>query len=235
MDTLKDFLFIIPARGGSKGIPNKNIKNFGGKKLICYAIDLARQFVPDSQICVTTDSGEIKNVVLDYGLNVPFLRPSDLATDYSGTREVIIHALEFYAQSGFKYKTIVLLQPTSPFRQKDHLAQALELFRDGVEMVVSVKEPDSNPYYDLFEESDSGFLVQSKAGSFTRRQDCPKVYKYNGALYIMDAKSVLEKSLNKFERIVKFNMDEISSIDLDTPLDWLWAEFILENHFHKNT
>jgi len=224
---LSDFLFVIPARGGSKGIPGKNIKELGGKRLICYAIDLARKFAPDSQICVSTDSLEIKTVVEEYGLDVPFLRPDELSTDKAGTREVLLHAIEFYANGGKYFKAIVLLQPTSPFRKLDQLKEALKLYKHEIDMVVSVVEPDANPYYNLFEENESGFLQQSKPGQFTRRQDSPKVYQYNGAIYLINTGSIKKAPMNQFEKIIKFEMDKVSSVDLDTPLDWDWAEFLL--------
>lgn len=234
-DALSDFLFVIPARGGSKGIPGKNIKELGGKRLICYAIDLARKFVPDNQICLSTDSLEIKNVAEAYGLNVPFLRPDELSTDKSGSREVLIHALDFYLKAGFSYKTIVLLQPTSPFRNFEHLNTAFQLYDQHVDMVVSVLESDSNPYYNLFEEDESGYLRQSKPGHYTRRQDCPKVYQYNGAIYLINADSLRKYPMNKFEKIIKFEMDKVSSVDLDTPLDWDWAEFLISKSNLINT
>lgn len=225
--SINDFLFVIPARGGSKGIPGKNIKELGGKRLICYAIDLARKFVPDSQICVSTDSTEIKSVVEAYGLEVPFLRSDKLSTDKSGTREVLLQALEFYSNGGKHFKGIVLLQPTSPFRKFGQLKEALKLYNHEIDLVVSVVESEANPYFNLFEENESGFLQQSKLGSYIRRQDCPKVYQYNGAIYLINASSIKKAPINKFEKIIKFEMDKVSSVDLDTPLDWDWAEFLL--------
>ena len=110
-------LVVIPARGGSKGIQHKNIKELGGKPLICYTIDVARQFITDDNICVTTDDDAIIKVVEDYGLKVPFKRPDYLATDTCGSNEVIQHAYKFYVEQGRNYDAILLLQPTSPFRR----------------------------------------------------------------------------------------------------------------------
>ena len=110
-------LVIIPARGGSKGIPHKNIRPLGGKPLICRAIDHARSVAADADICVSTDDPEIIRTVEDYGLHVPFVRPACLATDSCGTYEVLLHALDHYEQQGIHYDAIVLLQPTSPFRR----------------------------------------------------------------------------------------------------------------------
>ena len=104
-----NLLIIIPARGGSKGIPHKNIKFLAGKPLICHSIDIARSVVSDRNICVSTDDAEIKRVVEDYGLPVPFLRPSELASDHASTYGVILHALDYYALQGKEYDAVVLL------------------------------------------------------------------------------------------------------------------------------
>src|SRR5215831_8877346 len=111
-------LFIIPARGGSKGIPGKNIKPLNGKPLIYYSIEFARLFSDDQNICITTDSEAIKKTAETIGLAVPFLRPSHLATDTAGTYEVLQHAVGVYKDLAKEYDALVLLQPTSPFREK---------------------------------------------------------------------------------------------------------------------
>ncbi|GAB2530940.1 acylneuraminate cytidylyltransferase family protein [Rufibacter soli] len=221
-------LVVIPARGGSKGIPGKNIKPLAGKPLICYAIDAARTLVPDAQICVSTDDAEIIKTVEGYGLRVPFKRPDNLATDTAGSYEVLIHALEFYEKADTPINTIVLLQPTSPFRRPEHVKEAVAAFTSEVEMVVSVKESPANPYYSLFEENKEGFLIRSKSGKFTRRQDCPKVFEYNGAVYVINTQALKSRKLHEFQKVKKYVMDELSSIDVDTPLDWKYCEFLLK-------
>lgn len=219
-------MIVIPARGGSKGIPGKNIRMLEGKPLIQYTIEAARKLVPDNQIIVSTDNQEIKNVVEELGLKVPFLRPSELATDTAGTYEVLLHALDYFEKNNASPGKIVLLQPTSPFRNEQHIKNALEVYDNTLDMVVSVKETTSNPYYVLREENDEGFLVKSKEGNFKRRQDCPKVWEINGAIYIINPVSLKNKSFDTFSRIRKFEMDEFSSHDLDSPLDWMLAEII---------
>ena len=184
-------LVIIPARGGSKGVPKKNIKKLSGKALIQYTIDAARKLVPDNQIIVSTDCLEIKSIVEKLGLVVPFLRPKELATDTSGTHEVLLHAINFFESQGNQISEIILLQPTSPFRTDKHIKEALELYNSKIDMVVSVKETQSNPYYVLYEENSKGFIDKSKKGNFTRRQDCPKVYESNGAIYIINTKLLI--------------------------------------------
>lgn len=222
-------LIIIPARGGSKGIPGKNIKPLNGKPLIYYTLDAACAVESSENICVSTDSDEIIRVVREYGLDVPFKRPASLATDVSGSYEVILHAIDFYEQRGINYECVVLLQLTSPFRTGTHIRAALSLYQPGLDMVVSVKITQANPYFTLFEEDREGFLLPSKPGNFTRRQDCPAVYEYNGAIYIMNVQSLKNGPMRNFSKIRKYIMAEEESIDLDSPLDWIVAEVILSN------
>ena len=206
-----NILVIIPARGGSKGIPGKNIKLLGGKPLIYYAIDVARAIVDDTHICVSTDDDQIIRVVEQYGLSVPFIRPTELATDTAGSYGV-------------------LLQVTSPFRTVNHVREALNLYNKDLDMVVSVKETDSNPYYLCFEEDTEGMLHISKGdGHYTRRQDCPPVYEYNGAIYIINPERMKAMPLNKFKKRVKYVMDREHSVDLDTMMDWMIAEYMITN------
>jgi len=220
---MKD-LVLIPARGGSKGIPGKNIKTLNGRPLIYYTLDAACAVASPENICVSTDSDEIIGIIKKYGLRVPFKRPDDLSTDTAGTYEVILHALDFYEQRGMQYDRVVLLQPTSPFRTGTHVREALSMYQPGLDMVASVKIAHANPYFTLFEESNEGFLGRSKTGTFTRRQDCPTVYEYNGAIYVMNVQSLKRGPHGNFLRIKKYIMTEEDSLDIDTNLDWLIAE-----------
>ena len=220
-------LVVIPARGGSKGIPHKNIKLLDGKPLINYTIDIARAIVADEDICVSTDDEEIIQVVEEYGLKVPFKRPDELATDTAGTYEVLLHALKYYEQKGRHYDVVLLLQNTSPFRKAEQVKEALKLYTLEVDMVVSVKECPANPYYCVFEEDNNGFLHVCKGdGNIFRRQDAPKVYEYNGAIYIMNVETLKTTHMHKMQKRVKYVMDELSSFDLDTMWDWQMAEMI---------
>lgn len=228
-------LFLIPARGGSKGIPRKNIKILDKKPLICHSIDIAKSFVEDAFICVSTDDLEIKNVCENYGLNVPFLRPDYLATDTAGSDEMIMHALEFYQKQNINLEKIVLLQPTSPFRKVKDIENAMDLYNNQIDMVISVKETEVNPYYLLCNENKEGFLEKFvKDIDIIRRQDAPKVYQYNGVVYIINIKSFLKhKKLSAFQQVIKYEMDNLSSVDLDTLLDWAYAEFLIEKQYFK--
>ena len=223
-------LYVIPARGGSKGIPHKNIKPLAGKPLIGYSIDVARQLADDADICLTTDDPEIARTAELMGLNVPFLRPASLATDTCGTYEVLIHALDFYRDRGIDYDTLVLLQPTSPMRTADDVRAALALYSPDIDMVVTVKEAASNPYYNCYETDNDGFLHISKGdGGYTRRQDAPKVWEYNGAVYVINVESLRRMPLSAFTRRRMSVMPAERSVDLDTPVDWLIAEKLIEN------
>ena len=225
------YLVIIPARGGSKGIPHKNIKPLNGKPLIHYTIDVARGVAKDEDICVSTDDAEIISVVEEYGLKVPFVRPAELATDTAGTYEVLLHALDFYEKQGKHYDVVLLLQNTSPFRTVEHVKEALALYRSDIDMVVSVNATKTNPYYNCFEVDKEGFLKKTlDSSNFIRRQDAPVTYEYNGAIYVINAEQMKKMPLGKFTRKVKYVMDDIHSVDLDTMMDWKYAEFIIKEN-----
>jgi len=220
-----EILYIIPARGGSKGIPRKNIKLLAGRPLICYSIDVARALTSDENICVSTDDNEIIRVVEEYGLKVPFKRPDYLATDTATTNDVLLHALEYYEAQGKQYDVIVLLQPTSPLRKIAQLKEALKLYKDDLDMVVSVKESHAPAV--LCNENKDGFLELSFNKTGARRQDISSFFEYNGAIYVINIERLKENSLSGLRRVKKYIMDETSSIDIDCQLDFSLAEFIL--------
>lgn len=216
---INDTLFIIPARGGSKGLPRKNILQVKGKPLICFTIDAARGVSNDENICVSTDDIEIKQVAEDYGLNIPFLRPEKLATDSAGTREVLLHAIDFYEKKNNQiFSKICLLQPTSPLRTSRHIFEAHKLWENTLDMVVSVKESKENPYT-LSTENNNGFLEKVQKNSYTQRQQFPKFWQYNGAIYFINIKSLKKKSITEFKNVKKYEMNDNDSIDIDNEID----------------
>lgn len=223
-------LFLIPARGGSKGIPDKNIRSMAGRPLIYYTLDVARSLSEIGEIFVSTDSATIKKVVEAYGLEVPILRPNELATDTASSEAVISHVLDFYKSKGKRFDQLVLLQPTSPLRKATHLKEALALFDGSVDMVVSVTSSKSNPYFNLFEENKDGFLQKSKPHSFVNRQEVPQVYRYNGAIYVINVSAFEKKGLSNFTLVKKYEMDEEFSIDIDTKFDWEICEYLIERN-----
>lgn len=223
-------LYLIPARGGSKGIPRKNIKDFAGKPLIAHAISHALEAGADkTDICVSTDSEEIAEVARNAGASVPFIRPAEFSGDTASSRDVMIHALDWYESHGVHYERLVLLQPTSPLRTAADITSAIALFdaTPGADMAVSVAEVDANPYYNAFEADGEGYLHLSKGdGGITRRQDAPKVWRYTGAVYVIDTESLRRSPLSKMKKIVGCEMPASRAVDLDTPDDWLLAEFL---------
>lgn len=230
---MKRILFIIPARGGSKGIPGKNIKPMGGIPLICRSIDIARKFVDDKDICVTTDSDEIINVVKQHGMEVPFKRPDCLATDTASSYDVLIHALDFYKEKGIEYDWMVLLQPTTPFRKEEDLRKMLDMMNDDLDMVVSVKQAETNPYYNCYAMNEEGYLqkfIKSQTIGYGRQSAKPNIYEKNGSIYVIKIESLRKQKLNEFEKVKFYEMDKVYSIDLDEPLDWIFAEAVLNNH-----
>lgn len=235
MPLSENYLVVIPARGGSKGIPGKNSKPLSGKPLIHYTIEVAAELFPLERIFVSTDDVKIQELSKELGLNVPQLRPAHLATDTSSSREVLLDILEQKKQKGEKIDTLILLQPTSPFRIADDIVQAVQLYDENLDMVVSVKETKTNPYFNLFEENLEGFLEKSKTGNFTSRQEVPVAYEFNGAVYIINTKSLIDKEIGSFKKIKKYIMPKERSIDLDEPLDWDIAEMMLEKGYFERT
>lgn len=229
-----NILYVIPARGGSKGIPHKNTKKLDGKPLINYSIDLVRSLTTDAHICLSSNDDMIIKVAMDNGLHVPFKRPDHLATDHAGTYEVLLHAIQYYEGIGRKYDLIVLLQPTSPFRQKKHIEAAIALWDPNIEMVVSVKEAASNPYYNCFEEDCNGYLRISKGdGLLERRQDAPKAWEYNGSIYVIGVDALKMHNMSEFTKVRKYQMDDVYSVDIDTMFDWKVAELMLREQLVK--
>ncbi len=235
-------LFIIPARGGSKGIPKKNIVDLGGKPLIAYSIEAAlltlqslneKVALERNRIIVSTDSQEIAAVARRSGVDVPFMRPDYLAADNSGSREVILHAMDFADSQQISYNCVVLLQPTSPFRRACHILGAMELFKPGaMDMVVSVCQASANPYYNCFEtDTATGYLHISKGdGLLTRRQDAPAAWEYNGAVYVINPESIRRMPLGAFPRRLPYCMTAEDSLDIDSPLDLTVARALISLH-----
>lgn len=224
-------LYIIPARGGSKGIPRKNIKPLAGKPLVWYSISCALEVMLQypGYILVSTDDEEIADVSRDCGIEVEYMRPAILGADTTSSRDVMLDAMAWADGKGIVYDCVVLLQPTSPLRLAEDVAGAMEIYSPDVDMVVSVCDSAANPYYNLFETDSDGYLHVCKGpGTYTRRQDAPPVLEYNGAVYVINPDSLRRCGLGEFARRVPFIMPQSRSIDLDTPADWQRAEMLFE-------
>jgi N-acylneuraminate cytidylyltransferase len=155
-----------------------------------------------------------------------------LATDEASSKDVILHALDFYKSKNKIYRNVVLLQPTSPLRLKEHVQSALELFNGSIDLVIGVKITKSNPYQLLYQLNQQGNLEKvMNAGNYDRRQDMPIIYEVNGAVYVYNYNSLMNKrDLSILKPLV---MPAINSVDIDDPLDWSWAEFLMEKKLVK--
>ncbi|MEN2400314.1 acylneuraminate cytidylyltransferase family protein [Flavobacterium sp. MC2016-06] len=222
-------LYLIPARSGSKGLPGKNVKLLGNKPLVTYSIDFALQNMKeDDELCISTNDQDVIKIANDLGIDLPFVRPDELAADASSSYDVIMHALKHYEENRKNFDFVLLLQPTSPFRNNEDIENLFLNYSDDTEMVVTVKNSKENPYFTLFEENEFGFLDKSKIGDFQRRQDCPEVFAFNGSMYLFKVSALLEKKISEFKKIKKVVMPEERSIDIDTIADWTLAEFYLD-------
>lgn len=229
---MEDILVVIPARGGSKGLPGKNIKMLCGKPVIAYSIDVARAITSDENICVSTDDQHIIEVVESYGLKVPFVRPAEYATDTATTNDVLLHAVDFYEKQGKHYSKLLLLQPTSPLRKVEEVNDAIELYRDDIDMVVSVMKSHASAV--LCNDNEAGFveLVYNKKAQ--GRQSLPTLYEFNGAIYVINIEALKKKGLAGFDKRIKYVMPKETSIDIDDIYDFMLIESIMNAQCHDN-
>lgn len=226
-------LTIIPARRDSKGIPGKNWKLLGGKPLIAHTIEAALEVSNPEDICISTNADNIIELAqTKYHLEIPFKRPETLSSDTSTSRDVKLHAIDFYEKElNKKYDAVLLLQPTSPFRKKEFIIDSISLFEKmKPEMVVSVFESNLNPYYNLYSKNELGFISRSIASNFTRRQDCPPVYAINGSIYVIDIQALRTKEVHDFTNVNMYEMPQNYSVDLDSESDWMLAEYLIEKN-----
>lgn len=218
-------------------MPGKNIRPLCGVPLIAYSIDAARALGKEEDIVVSTDSEEIAEISRRSGARVPFMRDAKLATDTAGSREVILDAVERMnadlPEGEEPYDTVVLLQPTTPFRNLDDIRKAIELYREKrPDMVVSVRAASANPYYNAYESRDDGTLKISKGeGGYTRRQDAPKVWEMDGAFYVIDVDALRRyPGLARMSRILPYENTCTEHVDIDNEIDFLTAEELCRRH-----
>jgi CMP-N-acetylneuraminic acid synthetase len=230
-------LGLIPARGGSKCVPKKNIKLLGEKPLIAYTIETALNSGQFTDIIVSTDDVEIAKVAKKYGAKVPFIRPANLSDDTAKSIDVVIHALEVLEKSGMSYDAVCLLQPTNPFRDVELINNCIRKLKEkDVDAVVSVERvpAEYNPHWQ-FKEDKSGHLkiVTGDKEIISRRQDLPVTYKRDGSIYLTKVKIV--KGLHSFYGN-KLGFIEVPTgqVNIDTMEDWIKAEKIIRNRHVRN-
>ena len=222
----KKIIGIIPARGGSKGIPHKNIIDLCGKPLISYTIEagLGSQYI--DYLMVSTDDQVIADDAIKYGAQVPFMRPEELAADTSKTIDAILHVLTELKKGGDAYDTMILLQPTQPLRTSQDIDEAIEKFFDsGCKPLVSVSEVDDHPL--LIRSIQNGMLRNLlNVASTCRRQDMPQFYRVNGCIYINEVDEIDENtSFN--DNCIPYVMSKDHSVDIDELSDLALAEYYL--------
>lgn len=224
---------IIPARGGSKGLPGKNIKLLNGKPLIAYTIEAAMASKYIERIIVTTDSVDIANVAKQYGAEVPFVRPDDLSSDTASAVDVYIHAIEYLMkeQESFIEKFVVLL-PTAPLRTSDHIDKAINYFEEmNASTLISVREAETPVTWYMNRDCNgrvrnAGFGMGSAVAN---RQVNQMYYIPNGAIYILDYKLLKNQRTYYCDNTVGYVMTAEESVDIDTLTDFRFAELLLQD------
>jgi len=227
MSAPASYLGVIPARGGSKRIPGKNLVALDGIPLIEYSVRAARAARRLTDVVVSTDSPEIASHVRTLGITVPELRPEAIAGDRSPVVAALAHGLAMFEREGRRADAVVLLQPTSPFRQSADIDRAIALFeRTGVDTVTAVRLIRDHPYWAWRAAGDLIEPFHSEAGMATDRQGLPPVYAENGAVYVIRRELVVAGRIYG-ARVAPYVMAEEVSVDVDTPLDLAWAQFLL--------
>jgi len=219
---------VIPARGGSKGVPRKNIKILGSKPLIAYTIEQALQSKYIDRIVVSTEDREIADISRQYGAEVPFMRPVVLAGDQVATIDVLLHAINWLEEDKYAFDIIVLLHTTTPLRAVKDIDSCIEmLLGTKADNIFSVTEAHRNPYFNMVEINQNGKVQLSKKGTFTSRQSAPKVYDMNSSIYVW-WKDLLKKETKIFlENSQVYVMPKIRSIDIDDDIDFRIAEVVM--------
>lgn len=225
----KKILAIIPARGGSKGLPRKNIKPLLGKPLIGWSIETALNSALLDYIIVSTDDDEIANTAKSYGVAVPFMRPAELASDNARGIDVVFHAMNWCEQHYDVFDLVMLLQPTSPLRQTKDIRGSLEImFQKGTRAVVSVCESEHSPLWmNTITEDLSMNNFLSKEALNANRQTLKTYYRLNGVIYIADWNYLKETGSFVGEQTCAYIMPQERSIDIDSELDFKFSEFLL--------
>lgn len=219
-------LGLIPARGGSKGIPNKNILPLAGKSLVERAFETAKSAGVLDRIIVSTDDQRIAQLAEGIGLEVPFIRPPVLAGDGAAMIDVVVHALEFLRSQNYAPDAVLLLQPTSPFRRAEHIQQALSLLEDFDAVCSVVPLPkDICPHY-LMKVSNDGMLEYflPDGPSYVCRQDVPQAYQRDGIIYLTRTPILIEQRSFYGKRCVPMVIEPSESLNIDEPDDWIEAE-----------
>lgn len=226
-------LGVIPARGGSKGIPRKNLRPLAGKPLLVWTAEAALDAKLLSRVILSTDDESIAAVGRAAGLDVPFLRPQSLAEDETPTLPVVRHALQFLEAAGARYDAVCLLQPTSPLRRPDTIDGCIALLeRESVDAVVTVLPvpTEHHPYWAFVAGADGLLRLATGATSPpARRQELPPAFHREGSVYVTRRDVVMEQGSLYGTKLLGYAVDPAGSVNLDTPAQWERAEALLRN------
>lgn len=226
-------LAIIPARGGSKGIPGKNIKLLNGKPLLVYTSEIALESEYLTEVIISTEDAQIIKAAKSLGIKVPFVRPAELAQDNTPTIDAIIHALHWYETQNIFFDAVCLLQVTSPFRTIEFLNKAIEKFiEESPDSLVSVQKVphEYNPHW-TFEVNSHGNLkiATGEAEIINRRQELPTAYHRDGSIYITKTNVILKENSLYGKNIAFIESDPEFYVNIDTMQDWEKAEKMIQN------
>jgi len=231
----KTILGLIPARGGSKGLPRKNIKPLLGKPLIAWTIEQALASKYIDKIVVSTEDEEIAEVSKKYGAEIPFMRPKELATDNSLTTDVILYTLDWFQKKKEKYDYIVLLESTSPLRETNDIDECIKLLinNKSAKSIVSVSKLESaHPEFNVIIDEKSSFIKKIDGSTDFRvlkRQDLSNVYFFDGTIYISEVKAFFKKQTFYHNRTLAYIVPRWKSIEVDEIFDLISVEAIIKN------
>lgn len=226
-------LAIIPARGGSKGIPGKNIKLLNGKPLLVYTSEIALESEYLTEVIISTEDAQIIKAAKSLGIKVPFVRPAELAQDNTPTIDAIIHALHWYETQNIFFDAVCLLQVTSPFRTVAFLNKAIEKFiEQGSDSLVSVQKVphEYNPHWTFEVNSDGNLKIATgETEIISRRQELPAAYHRDGSIYITKTNVILKENSLYGKNIAFIESDPEFYVNIDTMQDWEKAEKMIQN------
>jgi len=226
-------LAFIPARSGSKSLPDKNILKLNGKELVAYTIEAAINSKVCDEVVVSTDSSKIAHIAQKCGANVPFLRPKKLAQDDSKMIDVILHAINWFENKQRKFDTFLFLQPTSPLRNSNHITEAFEIyFNKKADVIISVNETDCIPdrLNTLPNDKRMNQFVNLRT-QHLNRQEFGKYYQLNGAINIADWNVLKDKKTWFVDNSFAYIMDRKYAVDIDSKLDFYFVECLLKSGY----
>lgn len=225
-------LGVIPARGGSKGVPRKNLKKLAGRPLLRYTAEAALAATRLSRVVLTTENEEIARIGRQCGLDVPFLRPDSLAQDETPMLPVIQHCVRTLEEAGDRYDAICLLQPTTPLRRAEDIDNCIRLLAESdADSVISMLPVplELNPHWVWFSDSNGYLRIATGEDSpIPRRQDLPAAWHREGSIYVTRRDILIERNTLYGIRTIGYLMDPEKSVNIDTPEDWERAERMIE-------